>query len=259
MLVGGDFNIIRRQEENNNNNFDAHWPFMFNAIIESLDLREIDVSGRQYTWASRRENPTFEKLDRFLANVEWEQKYPLVTVQALTRTGSDHTPLLIDFGEQAHLGNKSRFSFELSWLRRNDFCEIVTREWTSYVAVGSPVEIWQAKIRHLRQVLRGWAKNLSGEYKYLKEKLLKLTDELDIKAETTPLSVAEKAAKKEADECIARLRRDEEAKWAQRAKVKHIQEGGSNTRYFHLIANGKHRKKRIFQLVKRRGNNSGSR
>ena len=82
---------------------------MFNTIIESLDLREIDLSVRQYTWASRRENPTFEKLDRFLANVEWEQKYPLVKVHALTRTGSDHTPLLIDFGEQAHLGNKSLF------------------------------------------------------------------------------------------------------------------------------------------------------
>ena len=74
MLVGGDFNIIRRQEEKNNDNFDARWPFIFNAIIESLDLREIDLSGRQYTWASQRENPTYEKLDRFLANVEWEQK-----------------------------------------------------------------------------------------------------------------------------------------------------------------------------------------
>ena len=62
-----------------------------------------------------------------------------------------------------------------------------------------------------------------------------------------------KAAKKEADECISRLRREEEAKWAQRAKVKHIQEGGDNTRYIHLIANGKHRKKHIFQLEQDEG------
>ena len=98
----------------------------------------------------------------------------------------------------------------------------------------------------MRQFLRGWAKNLSGEYKKEKEKLLLLIDELDIKAESTPLSVAERAAKKQADEYIARLRRDEEAKWAQRAKVKYIQEGGDNTRYFHLIANGKHRKNVFF-------------
>jgi hypothetical protein len=38
---------------------------------------------------------------------------------------------------------------------------------------------------------------------------------------------------------------DEETKWAQCAKVKHIQEGGNNTKYFHLIADGKHRKKKF--------------
>ena len=37
MLVWGDFNIIRHQEEKNNDNFDAFWPFIINAIIESLD------------------------------------------------------------------------------------------------------------------------------------------------------------------------------------------------------------------------------
>jgi hypothetical protein len=49
------------------------------------------------------------------------------------------------------------------------------------------------------------------------------------------------------------LRRDEESKWAQRAKVKHIQEGGNNMKYFHLIAYGKYRKKKIFQLEQQEG------
>jgi endonuclease/exonuclease/phosphatase family metal-dependent hydrolase len=113
MIVGGDFNIIRRIEEKNNDNFNTRWPFIFNAIIESLDLRELSLSGRQYTWANRRDTPTYEKLDRILASVEWEQKYPLVSVRALTRSGSDHTPLILDSGDQAFIGNKSNFSFEL--------------------------------------------------------------------------------------------------------------------------------------------------
>jgi exonuclease III len=97
MLVGGDFNIIRRQEEKNNDNFNPRWHFIFNVIIESLDLREIALSRRQYTWANRRETPTFEKLDRVLATVGWEENFPLVTIRALTRAGSDdHTPLLTD-------------------------------------------------------------------------------------------------------------------------------------------------------------------
>jgi hypothetical protein len=86
-LVGGDFNIIRRKEEKNNENFHARWPFIFNAIIESLDLREIVLSGRQFTWANRHTSPTYEKLDRILARVEVEQKCPLLSVRALTRSG----------------------------------------------------------------------------------------------------------------------------------------------------------------------------
>jgi hypothetical protein len=40
----------------------------------------------------------------------------------------------------------------------------------------------------------------------------------------------------------------EEIKWYQRAKVKELLEGDSNTKYFQLRANGKHRKTRFFQL-----------
>jgi hypothetical protein len=40
--------------------------------------------------------------------------------------------------------------------------------------------------------------------------------------------------------------REEEIKWHRRAKVKELLEGDSNTKYFHLVANGKHRYNRIF-------------
>ena len=68
-----------------------------------------------------------------------------------------------------------------------------------------------------------------------------------------PLSEAERASLKSANDRLVGLRRDEETKWAQRAKVKYIQEGGNNTKYFHLIANGKHRKKKKIQLEQDEG------
>jgi hypothetical protein len=253
ILVGGDFNIIRRKEEKNNDNFNARWPFLFNAIIESLDLREIALSGRQFTWANRRDTPTYEKLDRVLASVSWEQKFPLVAIHALTRSGSDHTPLFLDSGDQAFKGNKFHFSFELAWLKQDGFAEMVAKEWSSISGGNSPIEVWQYKIRHLRQFLRGWAKNSSGSYKIEKEHLLNIIDTLDCKAESTPLNEDERRALRDAQDAIAKLCRDEESKWAQRAKVKHVQEGGENTKYFHLIANGKHRRKKIFQLEQDEG------
>jgi hypothetical protein len=45
---------------------------------------------------------------------------------------------------------------------------------------------------------------------------------LDIKAETIPLSTSKREELKVTNENISKLRRDEEIKWVQRAKVKHI-------------------------------------
>jgi hypothetical protein len=52
ILLGGDFIIIRNPSEKNNDRFDGRWPFLFKAIIDGLDLRETEMSGRKYTWAN---------------------------------------------------------------------------------------------------------------------------------------------------------------------------------------------------------------
>jgi hypothetical protein len=85
----------------------------------------------------------------------------------------------LDSGDQAFKGNKSKFSFELAWLKIEGFAKIVTREWASISVGSNPMEVWQNKIRHLHQFLRGWAKNLSGSYRTEKEHLLTIIDFLD--------------------------------------------------------------------------------
>ena len=73
-------------------------------------------------------------------------------------------------------------------------------------------------------------------------------DELDKKAEHTLLNDSERDLKQVLNERLAELLREEELKWYQRAKVKHLLEGDANTKYYHLLANGRHRKTRIFWL-----------
>jgi hypothetical protein len=63
VMVGGDFNIIRNPLEKNNDRFCSRWPNLFNACVESLNLKEHELPGRKFTWASSSSNPTFEKLD----------------------------------------------------------------------------------------------------------------------------------------------------------------------------------------------------
>ena len=49
ILIGGDFNLLRYRHEKSKGRFDNHWPFLFNAVIDSLDLREVHMTGRQFT------------------------------------------------------------------------------------------------------------------------------------------------------------------------------------------------------------------
>ena len=119
----------------------------------------------------------------------------------------------------------------------------------------TPLERWQAKIRRLRQYLRGWATNTSGAYKKEKKALLDKLDELDKKAEYIHLNEEEVNLKHVLNDRLADLLREEELKWYQRAKIRNLLEGDANTKYFHLVASGKHRKTRIFRLEQEEGGN----
>jgi len=94
---------------------------LFNACIETLNLRELELPGRKFTWANSAEHPTFERLGRILVSTDWEQKFPLSTVEALTREISDHTPFLLDTNQVSHIGNTPLFKFELGWLAKDGF------------------------------------------------------------------------------------------------------------------------------------------
>lgn len=96
--------------------------------------------------------------------------------------------------------------------------------------------------------MRGWAKNQSGIYKVEKERLTQLINALDLKEESILLDVTKCTTKNEAEQKIRALLREEDIKWAPRAKVRKVVQGDGNTKFFHMIANGKHGKKKIIRL-----------
>jgi hypothetical protein len=101
---------------------DGH-PYLTLSYI--LDLRELELSGQQFTWANNLQTPTYEKLDRILVSTEWELKFPKVMVRTLPRGISDHTPLLLDTRLPSQ-PNTCTFKFELAWLFKDGFHEKVT-------------------------------------------------------------------------------------------------------------------------------------
>lgn len=128
ILIGGDFSLLRFPNEKSHGRFDDHWPFLFNVVIDCLDLREISMIGRQFTWAKSLPEPTYEKLDRVLMDTDWESKFPMVSVRALPHIEaiSDHAPILlttdlprhnIDASSSSNLGGCFEMA-SMTWSRR---------------------------------------------------------------------------------------------------------------------------------------------
>ena len=177
-----------------------------------------------------------------------------MTVRALERIEafSDHAPILLSTGTLKP-PVKSQFKFELGWLLREAFDDLVKRIWAQPVVGDSAIKRWNNKIRNLRKFLRGWARHTTGMLKKEKERLCSIIDELDKLAEIRPLSVTESDLKRHSNEQVGRMLREEELKWYQRSKAQFILQGDSNTKYFHNVANGRHRKKCIHSLLQDEG------
>ena len=95
----------------------------FRRTVDALELRDIHLHGRTYTWSNERSDPTLVKLDRVLTTVDWEETHP----HCLKALSSDHCPLMLQ--TNASFRSKPRFHFEIFWPKFDDFLEVVTRGW----------------------------------------------------------------------------------------------------------------------------------
>jgi exonuclease III len=119
LLIGGDFNIIRRAEKKNKPSGISKWSFLFNSIIDQHGLVEFDLNNKLFTWSNNRSDPTFEKLDRFLASPEWDLAYNNISVHGLNKSFSDHVPLCLRTDIAPTI--RREFRYELCWRLRPDF------------------------------------------------------------------------------------------------------------------------------------------
>jgi hypothetical protein len=186
--------------------------------------------GRQFIWANSLPVPTYEKLDRVLMDTDWEDKYPMVSLRALERIEklSDHAPILLTTGTPRPLC-KRPFKFELGWLQREGFQDMVKNVWKRPVAGNTPILRWNNKMRAMRKHLSGWAGHVSDILKKKKSRLSSIIDDLEALAELRPLSPQEIELKSQSNAQIAGLLREEELKWYQCSKAQFILEGDSNT------------------------------
>jgi hypothetical protein len=221
-----------------------------------MALREINRAGARYTWTNRQLNPIRCVLDRVFVSTAWEARFPLCSVTAVTRIGSDHNPLLLDSGEAVRCP-PPRFFFQTWWFSVHGFGELVLAKLNHFLLDFGPhrdcIDLWQCVARNLRQFLKGWGANLGKEKRLFKENLLTQVEELDRQADGTGLDEEGWALRYHLEDQLVMIDRMEEEYWKQRSRVRWTSEGDSCTKYFHAIANGRRRKCSIPRLITPQG------
>jgi hypothetical protein len=85
-------------------------------MVKQCGLFDLAYNGIAYTWRNKHfnSNPTYEHLDRFLANAEWCKAYLATMVYHLPMMRSNHAPILTVLQSNHFRTNKS-FKFENWW------------------------------------------------------------------------------------------------------------------------------------------------
>ena len=164
---------------------------------------------RRANWGGQNQFSPYEKLDRVLMDMDFESKFPLVSVRALERIVdlSDHAPILLTTGLDRP-PCPPRFKFELGWLQRDGFHEMVKRIWERPVVGCTPIQRWNNKIRATRTHLMGWARHTAGLLKKEKLRLVSIIDNLEALAKNRLLSTHEIELKSQSNAQLAGLPRE---------------------------------------------------
>lgn len=75
--LGGDFNEIEIISERIGCSRRDRGTKDFNDMIEQLELIDMPMLGRKFTWCNSQDRAKWSRLDRFLLNHEWVQNFNL--------------------------------------------------------------------------------------------------------------------------------------------------------------------------------------
>nr|XP_016444849.1 PREDICTED: uncharacterized protein LOC107770100 [Nicotiana tabacum] len=204
-LVGGDFNVIWDEEEK------------FGSI---------------FTWWNGRaeEDCIFKRLDRCLANVEFQQTFPGIKVQHLSKTGSDHSPMYLKCDIETP-PIKKPFKFLNFWVEHATFKDVVKENWTADFSA-NPYILFNHKLKKLKKALSLWSKATFGDIfqKIASMEEVVMVHEAEFEANPTGMN-RERLQKVQAEliKCIALV----EKYWQQKAGMTWFKEGDRNTKFFH--------------------------
>jgi hypothetical protein len=124
-ILLGDFNIIRTISETTSQNPNTHTMLDFNNMIHDLELSEVRLNGRSFTWSNKKPIPSFSKLDIVLLFHHWNSlTNQIPTLTYLLAPTLDHAPLNLKFRKIDNNAYKA-FHFERHWIKFTETKDLV--------------------------------------------------------------------------------------------------------------------------------------
>jgi hypothetical protein len=164
-ILAGDFNQICRSKDKNNPCINRALLRRFRRWIEELELKEIPLIGRRYTWSNQRQAPTLVKLDHVFCTSSWEEMFPASTLFSKASEDSDHCPLILKLKEEEGKARR-RFHFESFWTKMPGFHEVVANSWNQPLHNCGHLERISLKLKRLTRALQSWGHKTVGNFKY---------------------------------------------------------------------------------------------
>ncbi|XP_028121762.1 uncharacterized protein LOC114318984 [Camellia sinensis] len=229
---GGDYNEIRFVAERRGCTRRDKGMQDFYNFVDKLEMVDIPMLGRSFTWSNSVKGERWSKIDRFLLDPSWLEKFKF-KLWGLPRIVSDHCPLLLK--EDERNWDPRPFRFLNAWLLHPSFTANVQRSWVDVQVQGWAGSRVKMKFR-LKDELKRWNTEVFGCVENQLKKAENELHEYDLLAESRLLDSQETARRRVLRNLVWSLRKKKDSIWFQKSRLNWAQNGDGNTRFFHLIA-----------------------
>ncbi|XP_028126752.1 uncharacterized protein LOC114323369 [Camellia sinensis] len=208
--VGGDFNKIRLLSERKGCSRRERGMKEFNEFVEQLELSDLPMLGRKFTWCNALEGDRWSRIDRFLLDSLWMEIFSF-NQWGLPRTISDHSPILLK--EDDRDWGPKPFKFINAWTSYPTFLTEIKHIWEVAQVSGWAGYRLMRKLSSLRGHLRVWNREVFSNIDTMLRSVEQELHEWDLKAEIRSLDMLETIRRREVRSQVWKLSRDKERIW----------------------------------------------
>lgn len=245
----GDYNTILGAHEQRG----THLPLRiscdeFRNWTDSGNLTHLMTRGAQFTWSNGRRGAAYtaKRLDRAISNNDWLDFWSVVSCCTLTKSKSDHFPLLINLQKETWRHSLS-FKFLRMWAENPDCRKVISEVWSMNV-VGCPMLVLTSKLKVLKQKLRDWNQDVFGNVRENVNVALQKVDwvqeQIDSLGPLDDLIEQEKEALSNMQNALFQ----QEEFWLEKSRLNWQIHGDRNTAFFHRLTKIRNVSKQISML-----------